>query len=208
MEQCRGPSEDRGLGATGYTRSGLRYRPLLPSLSVEESEESVGDTESVVSRVSHISPPLLWDMDEMYGASKGPRRFSGALGTIELDDFIQEFDTWCDMQMLRNATLFTPFMAWKGLFQHLEGPPMDDYHEFRRAHAAEIEEWRRHWSPNYVSITFGGRSGQNVGAHGSSASTGIESDTETGPSTAGTSERVPPSFNPVSEFFSTLRRNY
>jgi len=32
------------------------------------------------------------------------------------------------MQMLRNARLFSPFLAWKGLFQHLEGPPMDDYH--------------------------------------------------------------------------------
>jgi hypothetical protein len=25
-------------------------------------------------------------------------------------------------------------MAWKGLFQHLEMPLMDDYHEFKRAH--------------------------------------------------------------------------
>jgi hypothetical protein len=36
------------------------------------------------------------------------------------------------MQMLRNAKLVSPFLAWKGLFQHLEGPSMDDYHEFRR----------------------------------------------------------------------------
>jgi hypothetical protein len=33
---------------------------------------------------------------------------------------------------------------------------MDDYHEFRRDHAAEIETWRQHWSPSYVSITHGG----------------------------------------------------
>jgi hypothetical protein len=113
VEQFSGPVEDRDLGASGYTRSGLRYRP--PSFSVEEGEESVVDTEVLV-RTSCISAPLPWDMDEMYGATKGPRRFSGAMGTIELDDFIQEFDTWCDMQMLRNATMFTPFMAWKGLF--------------------------------------------------------------------------------------------
>jgi hypothetical protein len=33
---------------------------------------------------------------------------------------------------------------------------MDDYHEFRRDHAVEIEAWRQHWSPSYVSITHGG----------------------------------------------------
>jgi hypothetical protein len=32
-----------------------------------------------------------------------------------------------------NKCIITPFMAWKGLFQHLEGSPMDDFHEFRRA---------------------------------------------------------------------------
>jgi hypothetical protein len=60
------------------------------------------------------------------------------------------------MQMLRNTTLFSPFLAWKGLFQHLEGPPMDDYHEFWKDHVTEIEAWRQHWSPSYVSITHGG----------------------------------------------------
>jgi hypothetical protein len=34
----------------------------------------------------------------------------------------------------------------------LEGFPMDDYHEFRRDHVVEIEMWRQHWSPSYVSI--------------------------------------------------------
>jgi len=33
---------------------------------------------------------------------------------------------------------------------------MDDYHEFRSDHATEIEEWRQHRSPSYVSITHGG----------------------------------------------------
>ncbi len=72
----------------------------------------------------------------MYGTTKMPCRYLGVVGTIELDDFIQKFDSWCDMQQLRNPQLFTPFMAWKGLFQHLEGLPMDDYHEFK--HANEI----------------------------------------------------------------------
>jgi uncharacterized protein YfdQ (DUF2303 family) len=41
--------------------------------------------------------PFVWDMEDMYGASKGSYRFSGAINTIELDDFIREFNIWCDM---------------------------------------------------------------------------------------------------------------
>jgi hypothetical protein len=46
-------------------------------------------------------------------------------------------------------------MAWEGLFQHLKGPFMDDYHEFKCAHDIQIEEWQLYWSPNHVSITIG-----------------------------------------------------
>ncbi len=46
---------------------------------------------------SSIAAPLIWDMDGGSGAMKGPRLYSGAVGTIELEDFIQEFDSWCDM---------------------------------------------------------------------------------------------------------------
>jgi hypothetical protein len=116
------------------------------------------------------------------------------VGTIELEDFIQEFDSWCDMQMLHNAKLFSPFLAWKGLFQHLEGLPMYDYHEFRRDHAAEIKVWRQHWSPSYVSII-----------HGGVASGGIT--TLSTPSTS-TQVVLPPSFNPVTKFFLRLKKNY
>jgi hypothetical protein len=38
------------------------------------------------------------------------------------------------MQQMCNLQPFTPFMACKGLFQHLEGLLMDDYQEFWRAH--------------------------------------------------------------------------
>jgi len=54
------------------------------------------------------------------------------------------------MLQMRNPQLFTPFMAWKGLFQHLEGSPMDDYHEFKCDHEIRIEEWSLYQSPNYV----------------------------------------------------------
>jgi len=33
---------------------------------------------------------------------------------------------------------------------------MDDYYEFRKDHVTEIEEWRQHWSPSYVFITYDG----------------------------------------------------
>ncbi len=71
---------------------------------------------------------------------------------------------------------------------------MDDYHEFRRDHANEIEAWRQHWSPSYVSIT-----------HGGVANGGI-----TTSSTPSTNTHVvpPPPFNHVTEFFLRLKKNY
>jgi hypothetical protein len=55
-------------------------------------------------------------MENMYGNTKGSRLYLKAIATIELDDFIQEFDNWRDMQYMQNPQLFTPFMVWKGLF--------------------------------------------------------------------------------------------
>ncbi len=180
-------------GDGGVTCSGLRYRlPSPTSLVVKEDKVIVDNNYSILS--SSIATPLIWDMDGGFGAMKDPQRYSGAVGTIKLEDFIQEFDSWCDMQMLRNARLFSPFLAWKGLFQHLEGPPMDDYHEFWRDHAVEIEAWKQHWSPSYVSITHGG----------------VVSGGTITPSTPSTSTQVvpPPSFNPITEFFLRLKKNY
>jgi len=37
------------------------------------------------------------------------------------------------------STIIYTFLAWKGLFRYLEGPAMDDYHEFCDAHEANIE---------------------------------------------------------------------
>ena len=205
---------------TGFTRSGVQFRPTTLLVVSGGDSDSDFDEESTVGTPSHppIVAPLLWDMEEVYGATKGPRRYSGAVNTIDLDDFIQEFDTWCDMQTLRNAKLFTPFMAWKGLFQHLEGPPMDDYHEFRRAHVVEIEAWRHHWSPNYVSITYGSRVGAQPGAPPTTPATPSSSSTgqSGGPSTSTSTSSgaalagsgAIPVFNPVVEFFAVLRENY
>jgi hypothetical protein len=70
---------------------------------------------------------------------------------------------------------------------------MDDYHELRRDHAIEIEEWRQHWSPSYVYIT-----------HSGVVSGGI-----TTSSTPSTSTQVvpPPPFNLVTKFFLKLKKN-
>ncbi len=125
-------------GDGGVTCSGLKYWLPSPTSSVIEEDEVIVD-----NKFSSITTPLIWDMDRGYGAMNlGPRRYSGVVGTIELDDFVQEFDSLCDMQMLHNTRLFSPFLAWKGLFQHLEGSLMEDYHEFWRDHATEIEAWR------------------------------------------------------------------
>ncbi len=180
-------------GDGGVTRSGLRYRLPSPTSSVVEEDEVIVDNKSSILS-SSIGAPLIWDMDKGSRTMEGPRRYLGAVGTIELEDFIQEFDSWCDMQMLYNTRLFSPFLAWKGLFQHLEGPPMDDYHEFQRDHAADIKAWRQHWSPTYVSITHGG----------------VVSDGTTTSSTLSTSTQVvpPPPFNPITKFFLKLKKNY
>ena len=187
-----------------------------PKVRTRQSEAD----KSVLSR--HSGFPTLWDtMDNIYGASKGLRRFLGAVGNIVLDDFIQDFKTWYDLRQGRNPTFFTPFMAWRSLFQHLEGPPMDDYHEFRKLYYIEVEAWRACWSQNYVSATGGLGINPVVGVATTATSRASSSGTTTlGPSTstttigvsAGTSSvvvaRVQPPFNPILEFFRTLQTNY
>jgi hypothetical protein len=71
---------------------------------------------------------------------------------------------------------------------------MDDYHEFQRDHAVEIEAWKQHWSPSYVFIIHGG----------------VASGGTTTPFTLSTSTQVVPSplFNPVTEFFLRMKKNY
>jgi len=95
MEQFGGPVGDHG-GDGGVTRSGLRYRLPSPTSSVVEEDKVIVNNKSSILP-SSIATPLNWDMDGGSGAMKGPRRYSGAVGTIELEDFIQEFDSWCDM---------------------------------------------------------------------------------------------------------------
>jgi hypothetical protein len=83
-------------GDGGVTCSGLRYRLPSPTSSIVEEDEVIVNNKSSILP-SNITAPLIWDMDGGFGAMKGPRRYSGVVGTIELEDFIQEFDSWCDM---------------------------------------------------------------------------------------------------------------
>ncbi|PTQ31359.1 hypothetical protein MARPO_0112s0017 [Marchantia polymorpha] len=87
---------------------------------------------------------------------------------------------------------------------------MDDYHEFGREYVVEIDAWRRHWSPNYTSITQGGV-GTSGGASGSitdgTSGAGTTSGAVGVASTSGETTCVP-SFSPIPEFFKRLRKNY
>jgi len=47
----------------------------------------------------------------MYGKTRETHLYLKVVDTIELDDFIQEFDNWCDTQYVQNPQLFTPFMV-------------------------------------------------------------------------------------------------
>jgi hypothetical protein len=37
-----------------------------------------------------VTPPLLWNMDNIYGTTKRLHQYSKGIGTIELDDFIKK----------------------------------------------------------------------------------------------------------------------
>jgi hypothetical protein len=55
-------------------------------LVVEEDEVIMDNKFSILP--SSIATPLIWDMARGSGAMKGPQHYLGAMGTIELEDFI------------------------------------------------------------------------------------------------------------------------
>jgi hypothetical protein len=149
------------------------------------------------------------DMASPYGGGGGERgvqHYSGAAGTIEVDDFKRDFTMWCELQKSRN-TNFHPYMVWKALFGCLEGAPLADYAEFEAAHFTEIVAWKNYYAPDYADV-FGGA--PRV-VDPSSTSRGKEKKEE------GKSEEEeqkprdvvnPPPFNPTSQFFIQLGRDY
>jgi hypothetical protein len=83
----------------GFIKQGVQFRPPTPP-----SSSFGGNSLNFKTNFSpkFVIPPLLWDMEDMYGTTKRPCRYLGVVGTIELNDFIHEFDSWCDMQQMRN----------------------------------------------------------------------------------------------------------
>jgi hypothetical protein len=97
------------------------------------------------------------DMASPYGSGGGERGvqcFSGAAGTIEVDDFKKEFTMWCEFQKSCN-TNFHPYMVWRALFGCLKGTLLANYGEFEAAHFIEIVAWRNYYATDYADV-FGG----------------------------------------------------
>jgi hypothetical protein len=88
------------------------------------------------------------------GGERDVRRFSGAAGTIEVEDFKREFTMWCELQKSHNPN-FNPYMVWRALFGCLEGAPLADYGEFEAANSTTVVAWRNFYAPNYADV-FGG----------------------------------------------------
>jgi hypothetical protein len=142
----------------------------------------------------------LEDMASPYGGGeRGVRRFSGAAGTIEVEDFKREFTMWCELQKSRNPN-FNPYMVWRALFGCLEGAPLADYGEFEAANFTAVVAWRDFYAPNYADV-FGG----NPTAASTSGRGKDKKEEETNRSVV---EGQPPPFNPTTEFFLRLFRDY
>jgi hypothetical protein len=133
------------------------------------------------------------------GGERDVRRFSGAAGTIEVEDFKREFTMWCELQKSRNPN-FNPYMVWRALFGCLEGAPLADYGEFEVANFTTVVAWRDFYAPNYADV-FGG----NPTAASTSGKDKDKKEEETDRSVA---KGQPPPFNPTVEFFLRLFRDY
>jgi hypothetical protein len=142
----------------------------------------------------------LEDMASLYGGGEQDvRRFSGAAGTIEVEDFKREFTMWCELQKSRNPN-FNPYMVWRALFGCLEGAPLADYGEFEAANFTAVVAWRDFYAPNYADV-FGG----NPTAASTSGRGKDKKEEKTDRSVA---EGQPPPFNPTAKFFLRLFRDY
>jgi hypothetical protein len=141
------------------------------------------------------------DMASPYGSGgeRGMRRFSGAAGTIEVEDFKREFTMWCELQKSRNPN-FNPYMVWRALFGCLEGAPLADYGEFEAANFTAVVAWRDFYALNYTDV-FGG----NPTAASTSGKGKDKKEEEIDMFVA---EGQPPPFNPTAEFFLRFFRDY
>jgi hypothetical protein len=88
----------------------------LEEFEYEHSSEEPEDTSTTRQPTPRKNKPFqssfeLEDMASPYGGGeRGVRRFSGAAGTIEVEDFKREFTMWCELQKSRNPN-FNPYMV-------------------------------------------------------------------------------------------------
>jgi hypothetical protein len=88
----------------------------LEELEYENSSEEHEDNVNARQPTPRKSKPFqslfeLEDMASPYGGrEQGVRRFFGAMGTIEVEDFKREFTMWCELQKSRNSN-FNPYMV-------------------------------------------------------------------------------------------------
>jgi hypothetical protein len=55
-------------------------------------------------------------------------KFSRVVETVGFDDFFKEFNKWCNIHHMCTLKMFIPSLAWKDLFNYLEGPSIKKYH--------------------------------------------------------------------------------
>jgi hypothetical protein len=133
------------------------------------------------------------------GGERGVRRFSGAVGTIEIEDFKREFTMWCELQKSRNPN-FNPYMVWRALFECMEGAPLVDYGEFEATNFTTVVAWRDFYAPNYADV-FGGNPK-------TASTSGKGKDKKEEEIDKFEAKGQPPPFNPTTEFFLRLFRDY
>jgi hypothetical protein len=182
---------------TSWEETELQPEELEDEGFLEECEDNFDIIQLALKEKKPYQSSFSFDCEDMaspYGSGGewGVRQFSGAAGTIEVEDFKKEFTTWCELQKSRNPH-FNPYMVWRALFGCLEGAPLADYGEFEAANFTAVVAWRDFYAPNYVDV-FGG----NPKAASTSGKGKDKKEEEINKSIV---EGQPPPFNPTAEFF-------
>jgi hypothetical protein len=99
-----------------------------------------------VIRWLHVIPPLSLDMDEFYGALRGPcwylRQLALLSWVISSKNLIfSVIYNICIIHWCLHLHDIECIILW-----HLKWPSMDDYHEFKCAHIVQIKKWLVYWS--------------------------------------------------------------
>jgi hypothetical protein len=189
---------------TSWEEAELQLEELEDEGFLEEWEDNFDIIQPTPKdkKLYHSSFSFDWEgMASSYGSGgeRGMRQFSGAAGTIEVEDFKREFTMWYELQKSRNPNL-NPYMVWTALFGCLEGAPLADCGEFEVANFTAVVAWKDFYAPNYADV-FGG----NPKTASTSGKGKDKKEEEIDKSEA---EGQPPPINPTAEFFLRLFRDY